>query len=55
MKRLLQDTHFALDDRLDEEVKHILRVNHADRMYDASARSGTNAGVGTCRGARTVE
>ncbi|CAK8994889.1 unnamed protein product [Durusdinium trenchii] len=34
VKRLLQDTHFALDDRLDEEVKHILRVNHADRMYD---------------------
>ena len=40
VKRLLQDTNFALDDRLNEEVKHVLRVNHADRMYDWYGKHG---------------
>lgn len=37
---MLQDTNFALDDRIDEEVKHKLRVNHADRMYDWYGKHG---------------
>lgn len=40
VKRLLQDTNFVLDDRIDEEVKHTLRVNHADRMYDWYGKHG---------------
>ncbi|CAJ1404668.1 unnamed protein product [Effrenium voratum] len=40
VKRLMQDTHFALDDRINEEVKHTLRVNHADRMYDWYGKHG---------------
>ena len=35
-----QDTNFALDDRIDEEEKHKLRVNHADRMYDWYGKHG---------------
>jgi len=40
MRRLLQDTNFALDDRLKEVSKHELRVGHADRMYDWYGKHG---------------
>mmetsp|Transcript_77106 Transcript_77106/g.136061 ORF Transcript_77106/g.136061 Transcript_77106/m.136061 type:complete len:262 (+) Transcript_77106:76-861(+) len=34
MRRLLQDTKFALDDRLPEDAKHELRCGHTDRMHE---------------------
>jgi len=40
MRRLLQDTNFAMDDRVQDKHKHDMRCNHTDKMYDFYSKNG---------------
>lgn len=40
MRRLLQDTNLALDDRVQDKHKHDMRCNHTDKMYDFYSKNG---------------
>jgi len=40
MRRLLQDTNFAMDDRIKEGAQHEIRCGHTDRMHDWYGKHG---------------
>eukprot|EP00930_Biecheleria_cincta_P074425 TRINITY_DN61639_c0_g1_i1.p1 TRINITY_DN61639_c0_g1~~TRINITY_DN61639_c0_g1_i1.p1 ORF type:complete len:256 (-),score=53.89 TRINITY_DN61639_c0_g1_i1:80-847(-) len=40
MRRLLQDTNLAMDDRVSDKHKHDMRCNHTDKMYDFFSKNG---------------